>query len=357
VIELGIIEGYYGKPWTWPEREETMRYLAAFGYHFYLYAPKADPHLRRLWHELHPDDVAQQITGLALQCRDAGVRFGVGLSPTKLQHGFDRKAQEILARKLASLDQMQIDFLALLFDDMRGDVPNLAKQQIEIVHWVAERSSATELMMCPSYYTDDPVLDRVFGRRPDGYLEELGQGMDASVQIFWTGEEVVSREISRAHVERVGEQLRRKPLLWDNYPVNDGERMSQFLHVRAFTGRPAGLADDVAGHGINPALQPVLTRVPAVSLSRSYQLGSDYQYGAEFRTSAIQALGEELGVRIYEDALILQDIGLDRLGDKEPYLRERYGGIDHPAAREVINWLDGDYRITDAIIQAQSGEE
>jgi hypothetical protein len=54
-----------------------------------------------------------------------------------------------------------------------------------------------------------------------------------------------------------------------------------------------------------------------------------------------------------EDLLTLQDIGLDRLGEKEKLLRERYEGVDHAGAREVIAWLDGDYRITDEIVQTQ----
>jgi hypothetical protein len=356
-MQLGIIEGYYGKPWTWTEREETMRFLAPHGYQFYLYAPKADPHLRRLWREPHPDDVAQHIRGLAGACRQAGVRFGVGLSPTKLHADFSQAAQNALAVKLATFDAFQIDFLALLFDDMRGDVPDLAQHQIEIVDFVAARTKAESIIMCPSYYTDDPVLDRVFGKRPDGYLEELGRGLDEAVQIFWTGEEVCAREISAAHVERVGEQLRRPPFLWDNYPVNDGERMSQFLHVRAFTGRRGALREHVSAHGINPSLQPTLTRIAAVSLTRAYELGDTYQYGAVFREAAALALGEELGRLVYEDALILQDFGLDRLGAKEKYLRERYSDVDHAGAREIIAWLNGEYRITDAIIQAQSGED
>jgi hypothetical protein len=56
---------------------------------------------------------------------------------------------------------------------------------------------------------------------------------------------------------------------------------------------------------------------------------------------------------VHEDTLFLQDIGLDRLGDREKTLRERYADIDHPAAREIIAWLDGAYRITDADVQAQ----
>ena len=356
-MNLGLIEGYYGRPWTWQQREETMRFLAPHGFQFYLYAPKADPHLRRLWRELHPDDVAKSITRLSNECRKAGVRFGVGLSPTKLHVDFGKEAKRVLADKLEALQSLSLDFLALLFDDMRGDVPDLAKHQIEIVHWTAERLSVGQLIMCPSYYTDDPVLDRVFGGRPDNYLEELGRGLDKSVQIFWTGEEVISREISVAHIERITNQLQRKPFLWDNYPVNDGERMSQFLHVRGFTGRPSALREYVAGHGINPALQPTLSRVPALTLVRSYAQGDRYQYFEAFRESAVEVLGSDVGKLVYEDVLILQDIGLDRLGAKAAYLRERYGSVDNDGAREIIDWLDGGYRITDEIIQAQSGED
>ena len=99
------------------------------------------------------------------------------------------------------------------------------------------------------------------------------------MRIFWTGEEVCSREVSPGHLKRVSKLLGRKPLLWDNYPVNDGDRMSRHLHLRGFTGRPAGNAAYLAGHAINPALQPVLTTIPAITLAECYRQGPDYQYG------------------------------------------------------------------------------
>ena len=34
-------------------------------------------------------------------------------------------------------------------------------------------------------------------------------------------------------------------------------------------------------------------------------------------------MGAELGHRLWEDVLVLQDVGLDRLGEKEAPLRER----------------------------------
>ncbi|MDO8289665.1 MAG: hypothetical protein Q7T44_10650 [Parvibaculum sp.] len=34
-------------------------------------------------------------------------------------------------------------------------------------------------------------------------------------------------------------------------------------------------------------------------------------------------------------------------------LRARYSAFDHPAAREIIDWLDGGYRITQEIMDTQ----
>jgi len=56
---------------------------------------------------------------------------------------------------------------------------------------------------------------------------------------------------------------------------------------------------------------------------------------------------------VREDLLTLQDVGLDRLGEKENLLRERYAGLDHPGATEIVAWLDGVYRITNEIVQTQ----
>lgn len=353
-MDIGIIEGFYGKPWTWEEREETTAVLAAAGYRFYLYAPKADLYLRRHWQEDHPDRLAEPIGRFAARCRELGVRFGIGLSPYEIYLGFDDKARAALERKLDFFRQVGVQDLAILFDDMRGDVPSLAELQVEVVDFVAERTSADRLLVCPSYYSDDPVLDRVFGSRPPSYLRKLGELLDPSIEIFWTGEEVCSREISAAHLDRVADRLGRKPFLWDNYPVNDGPRMSQFLHLRGFTGRRGmELVGHAAAHAVNPALQPTLTRIAALTLVDVYEQGDDYQYGEATTRAALQVLGPELGRMVRDDLLTLQDIGLDRLGEKEAILRERYGAVDHPGAREIIEWLDGVYAITEETVHTQ----
>jgi hypothetical protein len=340
---LGLIEGYYGKPWSWRAREETIAFLKQHGYDFYIYAPKADAFLRKRWREAHPPEEATALGDLASRCRALQVRFGIGLSPFELYRDFNAEAQAALADKLAQFDAWGAEYLAILFDDMRGDLAELATTQVEIMHWVAARTRATTLIVCPSYYSDDPMLDRFFGQRPAKYLEDFGRLLDSSIEVFWTGEEVCSREYSPGHLQRVAEQLRRKPFLWDNYPVNDGRRLSPYLHVRDVTGRSANIGLHLSAHSVNPALQPVLSRIPAVSLEESYELGKGYQYGRAFLSAATAVAGVDLARLLQEDILYFQDVGLEHLGKAAQRLRRRYGSIDHDAAREIIAWLDGEY--------------
>lgn len=353
MAELGLIEGFFGRPWSWADRAETMQALAPHGYRFYLYAPKADAWLRRRWQEPYPDAALADIAAFREACRAQGVRFGIGLSPFELHLHPERGWQGRLAAKLAELAQLRPDDLAILFDDMRGDIPDLAERQAAIVHFAAERGIADRILVCPSYYSDDPILDVAFGDRPPFYLEHLGRRLDSAIRVMWTGEEVCSREYTPGHLARVAEQLRRKPFLWDNYPVNDGARMSQHLHLRGFSGRPAAIAAHHAGHGVNPASQPVLSRIPLLTLAESYAKGDGYEYGAAFARAARIVLGDALAARIGKDLLVLQDRGLDRLGERHATLRARYAAFDHPAAREIVDWLDGRWTVTDEMVQTQ----
>jgi hypothetical protein len=281
------------------------------------------------------------------------VRFGVGLSPFEIYRAFDAEAQAALADKLAALDAFGLDDLAILFDDMRGDVPGLAKTQIEIMHWIGARTKASRLIFCPTYYTDDPVLDRIFGPRPPDYLADLGAAFDPKIELFWTGEEVCAHEFSCGHLDRVAEQFRRKPFLWDNYPVNDGPRMSPHLHLRAFTGRPARIGPHIAAHAVNPALQPILSRIPMLTLARSYAKGDSYAYGAAFDDAARTVVGPELAALLRRHLILFQDRGLDRMDEATvAEVAAMYANVAHAGAQEVLAFLRGDYRITPDMIEA-----
>ena len=129
--------------------------------------------------------------------------------------------------------------------------------------------------------------------------------------------------------------------------------MSPFLHVRAFTGRPAAIGAHLSAHGVNPALQPVLSRIPALTLAESYRLGEAYQYGAALAEAARAVLGPELGRLVQGHLSAMQDVGLEHLdAEAVARLRGRYAAFDHPGAREIVAWLDGAYRISREAMEA-----
>jgi hyaluronoglucosaminidase len=341
VPELGVIEGYFGKPWRHEDRKRVLTRLRELGYSWFHHAPKADAYLRRRWREPHPPAAFAELADLSAHCRSLGMRFGIGLSPYELYREDTGAARADFLTKLRALDEIGIDDLAILFDDTRGDVPDLAAREAEIVHAALAATRASRVVMCPTYYSDDRMLDVVFGQRPPGYLDDLGRRLDPRVGVYWTGEEICAREIGVGHLARVAESLRRKPTLWDNYPVNDGPQMSRFLHLRGFTGRPRAIGPHLAAHAINPALQPHLSLIPAATLVASYRQGPAYAYMQAFREAAHTLAGAELAPMLEEDLRTLQDLGLDRLGNEHQRLRQRYLAVNHPMAAEVVRWLDG----------------
>jgi hyaluronoglucosaminidase len=350
---LGIIEGFYGPAWTWQQRQQLVRLLAPGGYGHYLYAPKSDSALRRAWADPFAETWLHEIDQFRQFCRVQNMEFGIGFSPYGLHQQFDLVAQQKLRSCLAQLVPLKLDRLAILFDDMPV-APDMAQVQARIVSSICASGVAGHYTVCPSFYSDDVILEKVFGARPAAYLETLCAQLDEAIDVFWTGEEVCSRQFSVNHLQRVAQQMGRKPTLWDNYPVNDGPRMSTHLHLRAMTGRPAAIASLIRAHYINPALQPTLTAIPALTLADSYQSLERYNYSEAFDRAATQVCGSQLAQALKQDVLLLQDAGRGKLtADQVNLLQNRYAAFDHPAAVEVVQFLNGHYDVSLEQVQTQ----
>lgn len=352
---LGVIEGFYGQPWSWDERRDTVDFLAQNGYSLYLYAPKSDPYLRRKWREPMPADLNRELRSLAEHCHQRGVKFGVGFTPYELHFNFrDPAALLALESRIQTFNEIGVDHLSVLFDDMKGGLPGLAKVQADIVHWMRERSRAQAFSMCPTYYSWDPILEKLFEARPENYFEVLGQALDRSIDVFWTGDKICTKTYETDGLERLTQALGRKPLLWDNYPVNDGPNMCPFLHLRAFTGRPASLAGRVTGHIVNPMNQAALSRIPFLSLVESYREGGRYHPEKAFSDAATRLANEEFARMLESDLPHFQDEGFTKLPDeKKAEIQGRYREFvkdAHPwisaASKEVTDWAMGRYQVT-----------
>ena len=244
--------------------------------------------------------------------------------------------------RLADLDA---SLLAVLFDDMPGDVADLAERQAQILADIRHWLPGIRLLMCPTYYSTDPVLERHFGAMPPGYWEQLGVSVSEDVDIFWTGSRVCAERIGREELLEMGELLRRPLTLWDNYPVNDGAVRSKHLYSEPLPGREPGMGAALRGHFCNPMNQAWLS-LPALrglaELYRADKLPPDWEQSL---------LGSACWQRLQRDGRRFQEQGLDALGDSERQrLAAEYAGLPGAAAAEVAAWLRGEYTFDPACL-------
>ncbi len=342
----GVIEGFFGREFSWADRKAYADFLAENRFDFYIYAPKGDRYLRQHWNEDWPEETWQELYELREAYRERGIAFGLGLSPFDVQQNYDQRARKALLAKTEKLNELDPDILCILFDDMKGDVAELASIQIDMAHTIAGASRATRHIVCPSYYSDDPVLEKVFGNAPAGYLTDLGQGLDPKLDVFWTGPLVCSTDYPRDHLDDVAQRLGRRPFLWDNYPVNDGAKKSLHLHLKPF--RPHPIADLVSGHAINPMNQPWLSRLSMLTFEASY--GEDYDPATAFK-EALKGEGcpPELAEQLAKDVDGFFDDGLAKL-PKDDLLAAYKKLPPHPYRDEVVRWLSGEYEFDPACL-------
>lgn len=344
-MQLGLIEAFYGRAWTWPQRASVVQSLAAHGYHTHLYAPKADVTLRANWRLPLPADWLVNIKAHRSVCMACGVQFGLGVSP----EGFDPDSaadwRQFKARVI-ELNALNLDALALLLDDPADRRPLAAQTQAQLVECAGAATKAKQFFVCPTWYSNDPVLEQIYGPPPTGYLRQLGREIDPSVQVFWAGEKICATGFEPNELDRVADDLGRLPTLWDNYPVNDGPQMSGHLHLSEPHQRSPGvLTHRIDAHFINPALQPTLTQIPAVALSASYKSAAQKRpfvsESERFLAAARSCASDALARQIMRDLPMLQTVGLSRLGAKKSELIQQYIAFPDAAAQEIVQWLNG----------------
>jgi hyaluronoglucosaminidase len=344
---LSLIESYYGTPWSWRDRHAVAETLSDFSFSSYLYAPKNDATLRKGWRLPMPTAHTAELRAFSERCKGLGLSFGIGLSPYELYREEPCEARRQLTQRVKELaSQVPLDRIGLFFDDMRGDLPELATRQINLAEAVREAFPSGRLMVCPTYYCADKKLENRFGTMPPGYWETLGTGLPGDVELFWTGPHVRSPEVSCEHLRWVREQFGRKIFFWDNYPVNDGRKFSDFLLLRPFPARSAELAEEVTGYGVNPMMQPYLSLLPISTLPASFTQGDAYNPAVEFSSSLRKICGKLLASFVEEDIARFQELGLQGLSSADRQeLRDRYKGVPAcPMADEILRWLDGEYR-------------
>lgn len=250
---LGVIEGFYGPPWTAAQRERLFLRMQTWGMETYLYAPKDDPWHRQRWREPYPPEHAQALADLTAAARHRDVRVVYALSPgldLDWDAPDDRRA---LTDKFTQVAALGVTDFALLFDDIpySDDRAAQARVQVQAAHAVVDAlwpdGSGGAFLFCPTEYCADRAVPSV---TESPYLRELGSGLRPGIEIFWTGPQVVSPQIGVEDILAVNATLRRPVLLWDNLHASD--YTLHRVHLGPYAGRPLALREHLSGILSNP---------------------------------------------------------------------------------------------------------
>jgi hypothetical protein len=253
---IGLIEGFYGPPWSWAARREVAGWCHERGLRDYVYAPKDDPKHRERWAD--PYD-ADELAGFEAFAADGTLALGFAISPGL---SIDADGADDRARLAAKVDQVVAAGAAvvvLALDDIPFGGGPQGAAHARLTTWLREHlGDRAALSLIPTEYV---------GTRPSPYLDALAAGVPEDVPIGWTGRAVVNDAITLADARARAASLGgRPPLLWDNYPVNDGV-MGDRLFLGPLTGREAGLLDACSGYLANPMVQPRASLLPLASIA------------------------------------------------------------------------------------------
>jgi hyaluronoglucosaminidase len=271
----GIVEGFFGPPWSMRHRSALFGFGAKRGMNTYLYAPKDDPYHRERWREPYPKGEREALLRLIRAAQKHRIDFVYAFHPGKGLRFSASEPARVLLDKATRFYDAGVQTFAILFDDIPSRLEHeedrkqfngsLAKAEGLWLEKILDRQPASwkkvEWWVCPSRYTEDPLLARMFGSFEPRFWKTLAEHLPEPVACLWTGPAVVPRKISLAHARKVARQIMHPLILWDNYPVNDLS-MSDEMHLAPLSGRDPRLPETIYGYLNNPLLQENLSLIP-----------------------------------------------------------------------------------------------
>ena len=245
----GVVEGFYGTPWSHQVRMSLIDFYGKFKMNTYLYGPKDDPfHSCPNWRLPYPEKEAQNIKELVEACKRNRVDFVWAIHPGQ-DIKWNEEDYQNLVNKFNWMYDLGVRDFAIFFDDISGEGTNPVKQT-ELLNrltdeFVKAKGDVSPLTVCPTDYSKlwaNPT--------PQGSLAIYGSTLNPDIKIFWTGD-VVCSDLTPETMEWINSRIKRPAYYWWNYPVQDYVR--NFILQGPAYGLDTSLTkDDVCGVISNP---------------------------------------------------------------------------------------------------------
>ncbi|MFJ7495632.1 beta-N-acetylglucosaminidase domain-containing protein [Streptomyces sp. NPDC097727] len=265
----GVIEGFYGTPWSHEARLDQLDYYGEHKMNIYVYSPKDDPYLRAKWRDAYPADRLAQIKELTDRAVQRHVEFTYALSPgLSVCYSSDADAKA-LVDKFQTIWDIGVRTFAVPLDDISYTDWNCAEDKAKWgtggaaagaaqayllnrvnKEFISTHPGAQPLQMVPTEY---------YNVSASPYKKALSEQLDPDVLVEWTGVGVVAPTMTVAQADAARTVFNHPILTWDNYPVND--YATNRLLLGPFNGREKGLPGKLAGITANPMIQPYASKI------------------------------------------------------------------------------------------------
>lgn len=241
VQDRGVIEGYYGLPYSLEVTEDLFRFMARYKLNTYMYGAKSDPYHSRYWDKAYPTKISEREKRFGLMTQDMMRQLCEAAHKTKVnfiwsihpgQSFTDTADSDVLERIMSKFEMMYelgvrqfgvfVDDVGVPDDDetLRQGAVRLTKlQQLVDERWNRPGAKAAD-MVKPLQYV--PQLYAYSWVKPDKarrFWESLSPVPD-KVNIYTTGEKVWSVPNS-ADLRLLNEYMGGEVAWWWNYPCND----------------------------------------------------------------------------------------------------------------------------------------
>ncbi|TMD10035.1 MAG: hypothetical protein E6J01_00175 [Chloroflexi bacterium] len=317
----GVIEGFYGPPWSSADRLSQLDFLASTKQNVYVYSPKDDPYLRAQWRQPYPPDQLAAIRQVVDRADLDHVQLTYALSPGLSVCYSSDSDEQALVDKLKSIWDIGVRSFAIPLDDISytrwncgTDVARFGtggaaagQAQASLLNrvqndFIETHATAHRLEMVPTEFS---------GVGDSPYKAALRGHLDPRVTVEWTGGGIVPATITADQAGQARQVFGHDILVWDNYPVND--YAPQRLFLGPYTGRDPRITDNVVGVTVNPMIEsepskiaeftsgaflwnPTSYEAPAAWLAGLHQLGGSawqaLRVFAESNSSCVLNLAE-----------------------------------------------------------------
>jgi hyaluronoglucosaminidase len=256
----GVIEGFYGTPWTHEARLNQLQFYGDHKMNTYVYAPKDDPYHRDKWRLPYPQEDLKRLGSLVGAAKEQHVNFVFTISPG-LDVCYSKESElKLLIDKAQAMYDLGVRDFAILLDDI---FQNMNCQEDEELFGDSESPFASAHAYLLNKFNEQFVrkhgdINRLItvpteyyqaGTSP--YRKTFADQVNPDILVYWTGIGIASKQITEADADSISKIFKHDLLVWDNYPVNDYARSRLFL--APLSNRGKNLTDNgVAGLTANP---------------------------------------------------------------------------------------------------------